>query len=120
MDATLKRQNLEEFLDLNSATVMMGEPDDLEFLEECFELFRSRAEREVVLYAEWVQSGKSDDVKKSAHALKSASAAIGAVQIARLFAELESGPRSERCYAIQEEFGRLSSFWRNYQEAKRS
>jgi len=120
MDATRKRRNLEEFLDLESATVMMGEPDDLEFLEECFELFRTRAEREVGLYSEWVRSGKSDDIKKSAHALKSASAAIGAIRISRLFAEIETVPQPERCTAIQDEFGRLSSLWKTYQEANRS
>lgn len=117
MDATLKRRNLEQFLDLNAATVMMGEPDDLEFLEECFELFCSRAEKEVSCYGEWAQAGKSEDIKKSAHALKSASAAIGAIEISKLFAVAESGPQTECCRAIQAEFQKLATFWREYREA---
>ncbi|RYZ70985.1 MAG: Hpt domain-containing protein [Proteobacteria bacterium] len=92
MEQEAQFKALGEFLDLNQTTVLMGEPDDLSFLEECLGLFLRQAESDLPICRTALTANDTEQTSRAAHRLKSSAAAIGAVELAQSFSKLEKSP----------------------------
>lgn len=79
-----------------SGLLAMDEPGDVVFLNELIAKFLENWPRDHAVLCTAVESAEADPIRKAAHRLKSASASLGAVELAALCSEVETAARDGR------------------------
>ena len=84
-------------------------PDPAAFLEQLFEKYRASAEKLLVDIQQGAENEDAEAVWRSAHALKSSSAQLGAQYVAKIAKDIEMAGRADEMDAMSERVDHLES-----------